>query len=57
MHLNFTASSALWRSLQTLADNKMRGRIMSLFSMMLVGMAHSAACWQDGRLTKWALPW
>jgi MFS family permease len=26
-------------ALQTLADNKMRGRIMSLFSMMLVGMA------------------
>jgi MFS family permease len=25
--------------LQTLADNKMRGRVMSLFSMMLVGMA------------------
>jgi MFS family permease len=25
--------------LQTLADNQMRGRVMSLFSMMLVGMA------------------
>ena len=25
--------------LQTLADNEMRGRVMSLFSMMLVGMA------------------
>jgi MFS family permease len=26
-------------ALQTLADNQMRGRVMSLFSMMLVGMA------------------
>ncbi len=26
-------------ALQTLADNEMRGRVMSLFSMMLVGMA------------------
>jgi MFS family permease len=26
-------------ALQTLADNDMRGRVMSLFSMMLVGMA------------------
>ena len=26
-------------ALQTLSDNEMRGRVMSLFSMMLVGMA------------------
>ena len=26
-------------ALQTLADDAMRGRVMSLFSMMLVGMA------------------
>ena len=26
-------------ALQTLADNEMRGRVMSLFSMMIVGMA------------------
>ena len=26
-------------ALQTLADNEMRGRVMSIFSMMIVGMA------------------
>jgi len=25
--------------------------------MMLVGMAPFGTCWQDGPLTRWALPW
>ena len=43
--------------LQTLADNQMRGRVMSLFSMMLVGMAPFGSLLQGGIASRIGVAW
>ena len=43
-------------ALQTLADDNMRGRVMSLFSMMLVGMAPFGSLLAGWAADRWGAP-